>query len=84
MTQEKILRLQLLGALILIGRFLWECIQAAGFCMWSLPRPVEDDQRQAMPPLSLSPTEQLTWSGLLWHLGRRKPPSGTHGEALLP
>ena len=73
MTEEKTLRLQLLGALILLGRFLMECILAAGFSMWGVRRPVADDPGTALPRPCLTPAEQLTWCGLQWRLGRQKP-----------
>jgi hypothetical protein len=73
MAEEKTLRLQMIGALILLGRFLMESVQAAGLCMWGVRLPVADDPGAALPRPSLTAAEQLTWSGLQWRLGRQKP-----------
>jgi len=46
MAEEKTLRVQLLGALILLGRFFVVGIQTTGFCMCCLQPPVMEDYRK--------------------------------------
>jgi hypothetical protein len=84
MAREKTLRLQLLGALILLGRFSLESVQTIGFCMCGLRSPVADSPRPALPGLTLTPAEQLTWSGLQWCLGRQERRSRSLDQDLTP
>lgn len=79
MAEEKTLRVQLLGATILLGRFFLVSIQMTGFCMCGLQPPVME-QDPGLPKLSLTLTERLTWSGLQWRLGRQKLRPGSHGH----
>ena len=71
MAKEKMLRLQLLGALIVIGRFLAPGFMLTCYYMAGLPAPALPLARgRSADAPSLTLGEWLTWTALEWHLAR--------------
>jgi hypothetical protein len=71
MAKEKTLRLQLLGALIVLGRFFVAGFVVTGYCMAGLQPPALPLARgRSADAPSLTPGEWLTWTALEWRLSR--------------
>ena len=77
MAEDKTLRLQLLGALILLGRFFLEGAQTIAFCTCGLRPPALDEPGPPLPKPCLTLTERLTWSGLQCLLARKSRGPGS-------
>jgi hypothetical protein len=71
MALEKMMRLQLLGALIMFGRFFVAGFFLTGYYMAGLPAPALPPARgRSADTPSLTPGEWLTWTALEWRLAR--------------